>query len=291
MSAHALAALSGVMFAVLQVSSAYALQEGLSVRGVTSLQLWLGTLGMAALFPVFGAWHEFTELRADGAALFVIGGLLQFLAGWTLVNASQRRIGAARSSLLIAMTPLFGALLSVVVLFQIPGPVAVLAMTAMVVGAGLVHAQPGGFRGVSVGALLPGLASAFCFGLAAMIVLYALTLSHTPILGSTIGIGASALVHSLTHRPWRAFPAAMPRRTLLTIVVALALAVSLSTYGRWASLVRLDLGTALALGLVSVPMVMVLAPVLLSRSHQRIRWNARFGAVLILAGALTLFLY
>jgi len=41
---------------------------------------------------------------------FTLAGFFHFLIGWTFLNASQKRIGAARTSSLIGTTPLFAAI-------------------------------------------------------------------------------------------------------------------------------------------------------------------------------------
>jgi uncharacterized membrane protein len=67
-------------------------------------------------------------------AAFVGAGLIHFSIGWTFLNASQMRIGAARTSPLLAATPLFGTILAVVTLGEVPGAVTVLAMALIVAG-------------------------------------------------------------------------------------------------------------------------------------------------------------
>jgi hypothetical protein len=61
-------------------------------------------------------------------------GLIHFSVGWTLLNASQKRIGAARTSPLLAATPLFGSVLAAVTLGEVPGIVTILGMLLIVGG-------------------------------------------------------------------------------------------------------------------------------------------------------------
>src|SRR5574342_1126925 len=51
---------------------------------------------------------------------FALAGFLHFLVGWTFLNASQKRICAARTSPLIGTTPFFAAILAAVTFREFP---------------------------------------------------------------------------------------------------------------------------------------------------------------------------
>ena len=64
-------------------------------------------------------------LDADGWALaaFAAAGIVHFLLGWTFLNLSQKRIGAARTSPLLTMSPVFALAIAAIAVGQLPGRV------------------------------------------------------------------------------------------------------------------------------------------------------------------------
>ena len=72
--------------------------------------------------------------EADGWALaaFATAGIVHFLLGWTFLNISQRRIGAARTSPLLTMSPVFALAVAAFTVGQIPSWLAFAAIVPMV---------------------------------------------------------------------------------------------------------------------------------------------------------------
>lgn len=133
MSGAAWAALAGIGFGIFQTLNRRTLR-GVDVFRSTFVQLLLATAVLAA---VAASTEDLGLLgRASGWALlnFALAGAVHFLVGWTLLAASQQRIGASRTSPLVATTPLFGAVLAFVTLGEAPSGVALAGMSFMVAG-------------------------------------------------------------------------------------------------------------------------------------------------------------
>jgi uncharacterized membrane protein len=64
--------------------------------------------------------------------------------------------------------------------------------------------------------------------------------------------------------------------------------VALSTWLRWLSLDYSPVGVVLALGLLSVPVVLVLSPLLMGRHVEQVGKEIWIGATLVVAGSLLL---
>ena len=64
--------------------------------------------------------------------------------------------------------------------------------------------------------------------------------------------------------------------------------VALSTWGRWVALDRTSVGAVLALGLLSVPVVLLLSPILMGREVERVNLYVWLGAALVVGGSLLL---
>jgi len=126
------ALLAGGGFGVFQALNRRAIQ-GMDVYTSTFLQLLVSTVVLAAVSLVT---QDLGLLRtAPPLALFYFGlaGFVHFFAGWTLLNASQKRIGAARTSPLIGTT-LFGTIIAALALREIPGALALGGILLTVAG-------------------------------------------------------------------------------------------------------------------------------------------------------------
>ncbi|HXF56545.1 MAG TPA: EamA family transporter [Actinomycetota bacterium] len=159
MSGAVWAALAGIGFGVFQTLNRRTLR-GVDVFRSTFVQLLLATAVLAAV----AASTENLGLlgRASAWALlnFALAGVVHFLVGWTLLATSQQRIGASRTSPLVATTPLFGALLAFVTLGESPSGVALAGMSLMVAGVYTV----GGERAAGRSSPAPAVAGAALAG-------------------------------------------------------------------------------------------------------------------------------
>lgn len=88
----------------------------------------LGTLSFATEgFALLG------RLTFVGVGFFALAGLIHFFIGWTLLSASQRIIGAARTSVILGATPLFATLIGIAFfgeLLSLPTTVGILLVVA-----------------------------------------------------------------------------------------------------------------------------------------------------------------
>jgi uncharacterized membrane protein len=74
----------------------------------------------------------------------------------------------------------------------------------------------------------------------------------------------------------------------LGLKVFLGVLVGLATWWRWAALEDAEIGIVLALGLLSVPIVLFLAPIVAGRHLEHVTPRLWLGAGLVATGALTL---
>ena len=73
--------------------------------------------------------------RLGAVAAFAASGIIHFLLGWTFLNLSQKRIGAARTAPLLTFAPLFGLPVAAVLVGDTPQPAELVAIVPMVAGA------------------------------------------------------------------------------------------------------------------------------------------------------------
>ena len=201
---------------------------------------------------------------------FAIAGFLHFLVGWTFLNASQKRIGAARTSPLIGTTPLFAAIIAAVTLREFPTWSELIGIGIIVFGVYLVSVQAETSTigdssrqrfSVSLSSSWLALAAAFCWSLSPIFIRYGLQGLDSPLLGVTVGVTASAFGYGIIllwqHHRWLGQPIANEAWTYKLIAGVL---VGLSTWMRWVALDLAPVAVVLALTMISTPLVIVLSP-------------------------------
>jgi drug/metabolite transporter (DMT)-like permease len=290
----ALAAAAGLGFGVFQTLNRRAVGGMKDAYLATFLQLLvaLGVLVVATLAT------EDVGLLGEATALslfyFSLAGVIHFSLGWTLLNMSQMRIGAARTSPLLATTPVFGAAIAVLILQEVPGWVVWLGVLLVTAGAFVVSlervAEEG--WGVSWQDALPGLATALAWATSPILIKEGLEGLPSPLLGLTLGMVVAVLVYALLL-PLRPGVEGDPLGSWVSLTFKLlaGLMVGLSVWARWASLDYTSIAVVLALGLLSVPVVLLLSPLLMGRHVERVTLQIWLGAALVVVGGLVLVLW
>ena len=293
MTGPALAAVAGLGFGVFQTLNRRAVGGMRDAYLATFLQL----LVALAILVAASATTEDTAVLRDATTLslvwFSLAGLIHFSVGWTLLNVSQMRIGAARTSPLLATNPVFGAAIGVIILQELPGVLAWLGIALIVAGAFVVSlervAETG--WGVEWRDTAPGIATALAWAISPLLIKEGLEGLESPLLGLTLGMVVAVVAYgaALPLRPRVAGPA-LGSRTELAFKLAAGGMVGLSVWARWESLDYSEIAIVLALGLLSVPVVPVLSPLLMGRHVERVTWHVWLGAALVVVGSLVLLL-
>ena len=136
---------------------------------------------------------------------------------------------------------------------------------------------------------LYGFGMMLCFGGSGVFTKYGLEELPSPLLGVTIGMIVCLIAYLLLLFFQRGNSPAVPipRQTLLLQILAGVL-VGLATWARWIALDLAPLAIVAALGRLSVPLVLLLAPFLIGQKLERVTLRLWFGAGLIIAGSLLL---
>lgn len=296
--------MSGAVWATV-AGVGFGLFQSVNRQAVRDMDVWRSTflqLAVSSVVLLAGtlATEDLSELRAVtplALAAFLGAGLVHFSVGWTLLNASQKRIGAARTSPLLAATPLFGTILAAVTLGEIPGAVTVLGMALILagvyvtVGTGAPASPPGSSTAATVslrGSLL-GLGTAACWAISPLLIREGLQQVPSPGLGVTISMVAATIpqgaVVAMRRRRGLGEP---PMWDALGLKLAAGVLVGLSTWTRWEALALTPVAVVLALGLLSVPTVILVAPPLAGRHEEPVTARILLGAALVVVGSLVL---
>lgn len=296
MSGLVWAAIAGILFGVFQSINRMALVE-LDVIASTFVQLLACSAFMVVALLVQGT-DQLDALTAGPVAAFAIAGVIHFVAGWALLNMSQQRIGAARTSPLLATTPLFALGVAAVTLDEIPDGVELVGVGLIVVGVYVTQLDrlraaraPAGAEGVAhppLRALVFGLGTAVAWAVSPTFIRRGLEDVDDPVLGVTIAVLAAtaAFAVALAVRGGPVFASASRRS--LSWKLAGGLLVGAGTWGRWYALTLEPVAVVLGLGLLTVPTVMLLAPAIAGRVLEPVTTTVLLGAALVVGGAFLL---
>ena len=283
------AAVSGIGFGLFQSVNVRAVRRLDDVYVSTFLQLLIAAALLLGACIAVGDLPLLANASAWALISFGLAGLVHFFLGWTLLNVSQDRIGAARTSPLLTTVPLFGLAIAAVTLGQTPGAAALAGIAVMVAGA-LVITDPRAEAGLRWQDSLPGVATAFLWALSPVFTVEGLEELDSPLLGVTIGLVFSAVAYALVlaaTQGERRSARDLPREGVALKLVSGVL-VALAIWGRWEALDLADVGVVLALNLLAVPTVLLLAPVIAGRHLEHVDARIWLGAGLVVAGSLIL---
>ncbi len=229
---------------------------------------------------------------AISVVYFMLAGVVHFATGWTLLNMSQMRIGAARTSPLISTNPVFGVAIAAMTLGQVPSSLALLGIVLVTGGALVVSVERLGEAGWGARwrDSVFGLGTAVAWAISPVFIHEGLKGLSSPLLGLTVGMAVAIAAYAalLPFRPrasqrgvsWDAF----------SFKLAAGVLVGLSTWARWVALEFSGIGVVLALGLLSVPVVLTLSPVLMGRHVEHVTLQIWVGAAFVVGGSLLLVL-
>jgi uncharacterized membrane protein len=289
-SGAVVAAASGIGFGLFQTLNIRAVR-GMDPFASTFLQIAIAAVALLAASAVSGGLGPLAEAPADSLAWFAAAGLLHFVAGWTLLNVSQKRIGAARTSPLLTTVPLFGIGFAALTVGQLPAAVELPAIGLMVAGAYVVVSRGAGSGGVHVtpADAAPALACATCWALSPALTVRGLRGLDDPLLGLTLGLVVSTAGYALAFAVVRrGLGLRTAGRQALAIKLIAGVLVGLSTWGRWAALDRTTVAAVLALNLLSIPVVLLASPLVAGRHAERVTGRVWAGAGLVVSGSLLL---
>jgi drug/metabolite transporter (DMT)-like permease len=287
-SGTVVAAASGIGFGLFQTLNIRAVR-GMDPLASTFLQIAVAAVALLAASVVSGGLGDLGSAPESALLWFAAAGLLHFVAGWTFLNISQKRIGAARTSPLLTTVPLFGIAIAALTVGQLPKAVELPAIALMMLGAYVVVSRGAGGRPARAVDALPALGCALCWSLSPALTVRGLEGLDDPLLGLTLGLVVSVVGY--------AFAFALARRDLglrtagrhaLAVKLLAGVLVALSTWGRWAALDGTTVAVVLALNLLSIPVVLVASPLTAGRHVEHVTPRVWTGAALVVAGSLLL---
>jgi drug/metabolite transporter (DMT)-like permease len=304
---------AGIGFGLFQSVNRAALR-GMDAIASTFLQLLVSAVVLVAASLATDDPRRLLAAPAAALLYFAAAGLVHFSVGWTLLNLSQQRLGAARTSPLLATVPLFGVALAALTLHELPSAPELAGVALIVGGVYAVELDRSGRRrrpervpdapartpanpahrpadppprpATAWTASLFGLGTALCWAVSPILIRQGLRGLPSPLLGVTIGLVAATAAYGLAL-PLRRRRLRVAREALAWKLAA-GLLVGVSTWTRWSAVALVPVAVVLALGLLSVPTVLAAAPLLVGRQAERVTAPVLAGATLVVAGALVI---
>jgi drug/metabolite transporter (DMT)-like permease len=285
-----LAGAAGLGFGVFQTLNRRAVAGIADAYLATFLQLVVALVVLVVASLTTEDARDLLDATTASIAWFAAAGFVHFSVGWTLLNMSQMRIGAARTSPLISTNPVFGAVIAAATLRELPHLLTWVGIVVVTLGALVVsvpRAAEYGWRANWHDSVW-GLGTSLAWAISPIFIKQGLEGLDSPLLGVTLGMVVAVAVYALALplRPRTAGPAI--RWDALSFKLAAGVFVAVSTWLRWVSLDYSDVGVVLALGLLSVPVVLVLSPMLMGRHVERVGPAVWLGATLVVTGSLLL---
>jgi len=288
---------AGIGFGLFQTFNRRAV-KGMDVYVATFIQLLISTIVLIAVALITEDVRALLAAPLSVWINFALAGIFHFFIGWTFLNASQKKIGAARTSPLIGTTPLFATVIAAITLGEFPGFWGIIGIVLIVLGAYVISKRSvnsnnagGNPEPIQVGwkASWLGLSAAFCWALSPIFIRAGLKELPSPLLGVTWGIAFSALVYGivLLWQRDRWDGSEITGDAWLFKLLA-GLLVGLSTWVRWIALDLAPVAIVIALTMISVPLVILLSPFVSGKQLEKVTTALWVGAGLILGGALLL---
>ncbi len=284
MTGAAWALAAGVGFGIFQAVNRRANQLIDAYRA--TFALLLGAIAFVGLLAVLTQdLGAIGDAPARAFASFAAAGVIHFFFGWTFLALSQQQIGAARTGVTVAATPLIGTLLAALVLDE-PLPAAtLLGVLAVVLGMVLIATRLG--TGGPARTVIPwyGLGSAVSWGTSPLFIRWGLDGLDEPLIGVTVGLAAATLLYAIVLR--LGIPrtgGAAPRRAIPWLGLG-AVLVGSAIASQWIAFDLIEISIAITVMQMATPVVVFAAPVIVGTEMERITLRLVAGMVAVVGGS------
>jgi drug/metabolite transporter (DMT)-like permease len=279
---------AGIGFGLFQSVNRRALRDIEDPYVSTFLQLAVATAILVVASLLSEDLSQLGDASGEAIALFALVGVIHFVLGWLFLNVSQMRIGASRTAPLITLTPLFGVALAAVTLGELPSLAALGAIVPVVIGAWILAGGGSGGFAVERDSIF-AFGTAFMWALSAVLTVEALEGLDSPLLGVTIGLlAASATLGGVLAARGSLGAMRLIARNALGLKLLAAALVAFATWFRLLALDETAVAVVLAANQVTVPITLVLAPIMVGRHLEQAGARVWLGGALVVAGVLAL---
>lgn len=291
-------------FAVYQLSNRWLVHRA-SIYRTTFLSLLISSLVGALVVLLVEEQEAWLSLNFRAIFWFSLSGFIHFSLGWNLLGLSQRIIGAAKASPLVSSSVVLSAVFSPL-FFPEPFNLALVAGIALLMfGVVLISKEQNGNTSVPGKiwhGIIFGLLTGACFAASPIPFRYGYAITPSALIAVWISLMAGmifALISWQLHERDTRLHARAPgipkserfEPALFWLLQTLSgLAVGSAIIARWISLVYLPIVHVNALMMLTIPTVVLVAPLVFSKKLEQSGWKLWLGTVSVLGGvAITVF--
>ncbi len=235
---------------------------------------------------VLGEWGLLATAPWWALAAFTGSTLIHYLGGWTLLALSQQRIGVARTGALVSAAPIVGVLLAIPILGENLSLITFLGVSLMVGGVFLVSISGATNTGNWTRPWL-ALAVATLWGTSPMLIRIGLRGLDAPVLGLTVGLGVSLLIHTAALTivgTWRKEP---PPAAAFGWMALGGVTGAVGIGAQWISFGLTTIAIAITVQQLATLIVVGLAPIVFDATIERLTLPLVGGTAAMLAGSAT----
>lgn len=249
-------------------------------------------VGATAWLALVAALTEDLGLLLEAPAwaylAYMLAGTVHFFFGWTFLNLSQRRTGAARTGVVVAATPLVGSVMAWVFVSE-PLSVATLFGIVLVSVGVVVIARDAGPAVASRRPLIPwaGLGASLMWGTSPVIIRWGLRGLASPLLGLTLGLATASVLYGVGM--WaraRRIDTAFPPPAALKWVLVSSTLVALALAAQWKAWELIEISVAITLLQLATPTVVILAPLITGDESEHATGALLAGMAAVIGGSM-----
>jgi drug/metabolite transporter (DMT)-like permease len=300
MSGILLALISALGFGLFQVLYRFS-TEDLDSYSSTFFVLLVNTVFLGTVRLLTEGVGSLMAVPPIAVVHFTLAGFIHFSVGWTLLNQSQKRLGAARTGALVGTTPLFAAVVSLIALDERLGLATSAGIVLVVIGVIVIMSDQevqSAYGDVDVGTRaigwrdsLYGVGTALAWSFSPIFIRKGLAIVPSPLTGLTVGMAVNmlgvgaALTLARRRLPLLNSPGGKP-----VWQVASGMIVMTAVWTQWAAYDLIEVAVVLALARLNIPVILLLAPIVIGHPIERVSVRIWLGGVGIVAGTLILIL-
>lgn len=278
---------AGVLFGLFQAAVRRANRSSDAYR-VTFGVLLTATAVLMVLALLTQDLAVLTEAPPTAFLWAAAAGVIHFLFGWTFLAVSQQRIGASRTGIVVAATPLLGSLLAAVVLGETVPTVTILGV--VLVAGGVAALSRRGKMDVGVRGMLPwfALATAASWGTSPLFIRRGLQGLPVPLIAVTVAMTAATtayLVMMILGLIRGRLTTLLPSQDLGWVAIAGVL-VAAAIAAQWTAYEHTPIAVAISLMQLSTPVVVLVAPVLVGTDMEKLTLPLLIGLVMVMTGSI-----
>jgi drug/metabolite transporter (DMT)-like permease len=284
-----MALVAGVGFGIFQAVNRRANQLIDAYRGTFRLLL----LAVTILGAVSIATQDLAAVGDAPIGAFVAfagAGIVHFFFGWTFLGLSQQRIGASRTGVAVAATPLIASVIAALALDEPFPPLTVVGVLATVLGVALIATRAGNSYAPRSEIPWFGLGSALCWGSSPLLIRWGLSGLPIPLFGVTIGLAAAAALYAVVLAAGIPAIGGSSPRAAMPWLTAAAIIMGTATTSQWIAFDLIEISIAVTLMQVATPVVVSVAPIIVGSDMERITGRLVAGMIAVVGGSVVVVL-